>query len=102
MSHYVSDRKIGVTNYLADPTIRVDELIHKSKTYENLDVIVAGTTAPNPAELLMDERLDQLMDELRQRYDYIIADSVPVGIIADATIANRVADLTVFVVTHHQ
>ena len=98
LSHYVSDKKMGVTNYLADPTVRVDELIHKSLISDQLDVIVAGTTAPNPAELLMDERLDQLMDELRQRYDYIIADSVPVGIIADATIANRVADLTLFVV----
>ena len=97
LSHHVSERKIGVTNYLADPTIRVDELIHKSTIHENLDVIVAGTTAPNPAELLMDERLDQLIDELRLRYDYIIADSVPVGIIADATITNRVADLTLFV-----
>ena len=46
----------------------------------------------------MDERLDKLVEELRQRYDYIVADSVPVGIIADATIANRVADLTIFVV----
>jgi tyrosine-protein kinase Etk/Wzc len=54
--------------------------------------------APNPAELLMDERLDELVKELRTRYDYIIADSVPVGIIADATIANRIADLTIFVV----
>ena len=35
---------------------------------------------------------------MRTRYDYIIADSVPVGIIADATIANRIADLTIFVV----
>jgi len=46
----------------------------------------------------MDERLDELVKELRTRYDYIIADSVPVGIIADATIANRIADLTIFVV----
>ena len=45
----------------------------------------------------MDSRLDELIAELRKRYDYIIADNVPVGIIADASIANRIADLTVFV-----
>src|SRR5699024_4997772 len=43
-------------------------------------------------------RLDELMDELRTRYDYIIADNVPVGLVADAAIANRIADLTIFVV----
>ncbi len=98
LSHHVSQSKIGVTNYLADPSITVDEIIHPSHNHKHMDVIVAGTMAPNPAELLMDQRLDQLMDELRQRYDYIIADSVPVGIIADATITNRIADLTLFVV----
>ena len=61
-------------------------------------MITSGASAPNPAELLMDDRLDELFAELRKRYDIIIADNVPVGIIADASIANRIADLTVFVV----
>ena len=46
----------------------------------------------------MDSRLDELFDALRSRYDLIIADNVPVGIIADASIANRIADLTIFVI----
>ena len=87
-------KKIGVTNFLADNSIRVDDVIQHG---EQFDIIASGTVAPNPAELLMDERLDELINELRLRYDYIIADSVPVGIIADATITNRIADLTVFV-----
>ena len=45
----------------------------------------------------MDKRLDELVGELRKRYDYIVADSVPVGVIADAAISNRIADLTIFV-----
>ena len=89
---------IGVTNYLADPSIKVDDLIHKGEERSTPDLIGAGAIAPNPAELLMDERLDQLIAELRTRYDYIIADNVPLGIIADASIANRVADLTLFVI----
>ena len=64
---------------------------------DGFDIIAAGAIAPNPAELLMDERLDNLVTELRRRYDYIVVDSVPVGIIADATISNRIADLTIFV-----
>lgn len=88
----------GITNYLADPAMSIDDVLHKDKEGRTPDIIGAGTVAPNPAELLMDERLDRLIAELRTRYDYIIADNVPVGIIADASIANRIADLTLFVV----
>lgn len=93
--HLVSDHKTGVTNYLADPSLTADDII---QTQEHFDIVPAGTAAPNPAELLMDSRLDELFAELRKRYDIVIADSVPVGIIADASIANRVTDLTVFVI----
>lgn len=95
LSHRLGKHKVGVTNYLSDASIRVDDIIQRTDTY---DWISSGTMAPNPAELLMDDRLDALMAELRTRYDYIIVDNVPVGLIADATIANRIADLTLFVV----
>lgn len=87
-------RKYGITDYLVDSSVQIDDVI---QSCDGFDVIASGTVAPNPAELLMDERLDELVAELRRRYDFIIADSVPVGIIADATISNRIADLTLFV-----
>lgn len=87
-------KKIGLTNYLADNTLLAEDIIQHQ---DGFDIIGAGAIAPNPAELLMDERLDKLVTELRRRYDYIVVDSVPVGIIADATISNRIADLTIFV-----
>lgn len=86
--------KTGLTNYLADVTLTEEDIIQHQ---DGFDIIAAGAIAPNPAELLMDERLDNLVTELRRRYDYIVVDSVPVGIIADATISNRIADLTIFV-----
>lgn len=94
LSRVFNLRKTGMTDYLADSSILIEDVIQHG---EQFDIIASGTVAPNPAELLMDERLDELVRELRSRYDYIIADSVPVGIIADATITNRIADLTVFV-----
>ena len=54
--------------------------------------------APNPVELLLSRRLDHLIAELSGRYDYILIDSVPLGIVADASIVNRIADLSVFVI----
>lgn len=95
LSRHFGHYHVGVTNYLSDNTVKVDDIIQHQ---EGFDLIPAGILAPNPAELLMDNRLDELIDELRTRYDYIIADNVPVGLIADATIANRIADLTIFVV----
>lgn len=95
LSRHFGHYHVGVTNYLSDNTVKVDNIIQHQ---EGFDLIPAGILAPNPAELLMDNRLDELMNELRARYDYIIADNVPVGLIADATITNRIADLTIFVV----
>lgn len=95
LSRHFGHYHVGVTNYLSDNTVKVDDIIQHQ---EGFDLIPAGILAPNPAELLMDNRLDELMNELRTRYDYIIADNVPVGLIADATISNRIADLTIFVV----
>lgn len=86
--------KTGLTNYLADTDLTTDDIIQHQ---DGFDIIAAGAVAPNPAELLMDKRLDELVGELRKRYDYIVVDSVPVGVIADAAISNRIADLTIFV-----
>lgn len=94
LSRYFHAHRTGVTNYIADPGLQIGDIVQHKEKY---DFISAGSSAPNPAELLMNDRLDQLIKDLRSEYDYIIADNVPVGIIADATIANRIADLTMFV-----
>lgn len=94
LSRQLHLHKTGLSNYLADATLSAEDIIQHQ---DGFDIIAAGAIAPNPAELLMDERLDKLVTELRRRYDYIVVDSVPVGIIADATISNRIADLTIFV-----
>lgn len=95
LSRHFGAGHVGVTNYLADTSLTVDDVIQHLEAF---DIVPAGAVAPNPAELLMDERLDALVSELRSRYDYVVADNVPVGLIADASIANRIADLTLFVV----
>ena len=90
--------KTGLTNYLSGRTNNVDDLIGKSTLSADLDVILAGPVPPNPAELLLNERFDKLIEELRKRYDYIIIDNVPANVVADAAIVNRVADLTIYIV----
>ena len=88
----------GVTKYLSSSDVETKSIITNSGLHENFDFIYAGLQPPNPAELLMSQRLDDLIAECRKHYDYIIIDSVPALIIADAMITSRVADLSICVV----
>lgn len=67
LSRHFHKHPAGVTNFLADNSIGVDDIIHADPEHDNLDIISSGTVAPNPAELLMDSRLDELVAELRRR-----------------------------------
>ncbi|MDR1678303.1 MAG: polysaccharide biosynthesis tyrosine autokinase [Prevotellaceae bacterium] len=91
----------GITSYLAmgHP---LDELIVKAPNSDNLDVLPGGIIPPNPNELLGKPELDKLFEKLRKRYDYIIVDTAPVGIVSDTFLVNRVSDLTLYVVREKQ
>ena len=89
--------RAGVSNYLSGKTDSIDDIIHTHSATPGLDIIFSGPVPPNPAELLMSTRLDDLIAELRKRYEYIFIDNVPVGMVADADIVKRVADTTVIV-----
>lgn len=89
---------IGISKYMSDHSVKVTDIISKSDLHENFDCIYAGLQPPNPAEQLLSNRLDELIAECRKLYDYIIIDSVPALVIADALIASRIADLSIYVV----
>lgn len=88
----------GITNYLTDETVRIDEVIQHNLYDAGIDVIPAGAIPPNPSELLLNNRLDTLLSELKERYDYIVIDNVPIGMVADSAIINRVTDISLFIV----
>lgn len=86
-----------LTDYLAEPSIELDDIIVPSGEHKNLDIIPCGTIPPNPSELLQTERLDELFVELRKRYDYILVDTAPVALVSDTYLLDRIADATIFV-----
>ena len=90
--------RFGLTQYLASDQITLDSLIVNDPRIPSLDIITAGPIPPNPAELLTSKKLDAMMAELRERYDYIIIDSAPVGMVSDTFTLDRLADATVYVV----
>ena len=87
----------GVTNYITGREQDVKNILYKSKYNDNLFVVPSGPTPPNPAELLLSGRLDDLINELRKDFDYILIDNVPAGVVADATIVDRLVDATICV-----
>lgn len=87
----------GVTHFLVGHTEQAQELVHSVKECPGLDIIYSGAVPPNPAELLLSERLDQLVNAVKTGYDYVLIDNVPMGVVADATIVNRLADRTLFI-----
>ncbi len=88
----------GLSSFLAGTFTEMDDIIFNSNMNANLDIIFAGPQPPNPAEMLLSEKLDKMIEELKKRYDYVILDAVPSMMIADAQIINRLADLTIYVV----
>ncbi|WP_375559523.1 GumC family protein [Bernardetia sp. OM2101] len=89
-------KKDGLSTYLIGSK-NLDEVIQPTSV-ENLDVIHSGAVPPNPAELLMGTTMDELIDELKKQYDYIIIDTPPLGLVSDALILGKYADATVYIV----
>jgi len=89
----------GLSNYLANPEMKKEDIISPFTLFDHsIDVIQSGSIPPNPSELLMNSRFDELMDELKQEYDFIIVDNAPVGLVIDAVTTNRFADVTLYVI----
>lgn len=87
---------IGMTSYLSGQN-NTDEVIQKTHI-PYLDVITSGPMPPNPSELLMSDGMKELMTDLKQRYDYIILDTPPVGLVSDALELADFSDLVLYVV----
>lgn len=90
---------VGITNYLIQEA-SLDEILQEIPGFPNYHIITCGPIPPNPAELLSSPRLEQLLREVRQRFEYIIIDSPPIGLVTDAQLIAPFADSTMFMVRH--
>lgn len=100
-SMLVDSPQNGLSHYLSSLTNDIDSLICHGEKFglaEDFDILPAGTIPPNPTELLYTDRLGQLVEYLRQRYDYVFFDCPPIEMVADTQIIEQHADRTIFVV----
>ena len=88
--------EVGVVNYLIKQKT-VDEIINPTHI-PFLDVILSGPIPPNPAEMIMSDGMKELIEELKKKYDYIILDTPPVGLVSDALELAQYCDVTLYIV----
>jgi capsular exopolysaccharide synthesis family protein len=89
--------KIGISNFLSGHC-ELDQILLKLDGFEeNLWVLPSGPIPPNPAELILGNRMPLLMDQLRSRFDYVIIDSPPFSLVTDAQLLRDFSDSTIVI-----
>lgn len=86
----------GVSSYLSGKTDTFMD--HIREVQEHLDLLPVGSLPPNPSELLLSERFKNMIDTLKNEYDYIFIDCPPIDMVADTYIIAGVVDISIYVV----
>nr|WP_314519529.1 polysaccharide biosynthesis tyrosine autokinase [uncultured Prevotella sp.] len=95
----INDHKHGITNLLVKDNPNredVEAQILPSGVNKNLDLLMAGPVPPNPAELIARNSLDTIIEILKEKYDYIMIDTAPVGLVTDTLQIARVTNVSVY------
>jgi capsular exopolysaccharide synthesis family protein len=101
LHNYLNIKKSGngLQNYLHDMTVDWHSIVKKDMNgIEHLDVIMSGVIPPNPAELLSNGRLETLINEAKNEYDFIIVDTPPTLLVTDTLVISHLVDTTLYVV----
>lgn len=86
---------IGISNYLTSQNSLEEITNHIKDT--NIDVLTTGTLPPNPSELILTDKMKELIQTLKENYDYVILDTPPVGLVTDALILMNYSDIALLV-----
>ncbi|MEO1013286.1 MAG: polysaccharide biosynthesis tyrosine autokinase [Bacteroidota bacterium] len=88
----------GLTDFLVDQSLVPSDIINSMLAHEQtVDVIYSGRIPPNPAELLMSSRMKELLESVKELYDFVIVDTAPVMVVSDTLLISENADQTLYV-----
>jgi len=90
-------KKQGVTNYILGKT-DIEDLPIQVPGLDNFFVLSCGPVPPNPAELLLEQKVTDLFNYLKQNFDVILIDTAPVGMVSDALTLSKFADCSLYIV----
>ena len=88
----------GLSNVLAGQT--TGDVAVRQEVYPNLDVLFSGDIPPNPAELLISEQMQSLVEEVSTKYDYVLMDTPPVNMVTDCCLVASLLDGVVLLARH--
>ena len=87
---------VGISNYILDEK-RLEEVVLNTKI-NNLDILVSGPIPSNPSDILLNNKFSDMMHKLKQEYDFIVIDTPPLGLVADALTLMNYSDINLYVV----
>lgn len=92
------NKDTGLTDYLYDDNLSSEDIIYSMLVHSTtFDVIYSGKIPPNPTELLMSNRMEELIRDVSEKYDYVIMDTAPLMVVTDTLLISKFADHTVYV-----
>lgn len=92
------ENEIGLSTYLIGYNT-IDQIISPT-TINNLSLMPSGPIPPNPAEILGNAEMQKMIEQLRNRFDFIIIDNAPVGIVTDGFIVSNLSDLNIMILRY--
>lgn len=90
---------IGVSTYITGQNTY--EEITQSSGYDNFDIVASGKIPPNPSEMLISQKMQELMQRLKEDYEYVILDTPPIGLVSDALNLIKYADATLYIIRQY-
>jgi len=88
----------GFTSLIIDDKLEIDSIIQPSGLNDNMFIISSGPLPPNPTELILNPKVSVMMEKLKGRFDYIIIDAPPIGLVTDAQLLSAYSDTALYVV----
>lgn len=98
LHRFISGQNVGLTDYLVSEAAAPDSFIVNSGLNANLDVLFSGQIAPNPNDLLDMQKFDDLITDLKTKYEYVVLDSAPVMLVSDTLHLVENSDVVLYVV----
>lgn len=96
-TYFTNNTSKGITHFIKDNSLSIDDIINKSSV-EGLDVIFPGIIAPVFLDITKSERFNMMMSQLKERYEYVIIDSAPIGLVSETLAFAPFVDMCLFVI----
>jgi len=90
----------GISNYLTGEEFSLDELVNSGNQINGITIFQVGSIAENPSEIMHSNKNAMFINKLKEEFDYIIADTAPIGLVSDALALSDIVDYSIFMIRY--